>query len=260
MPLMHRKTPAAFKRNIEIEMEHGKPQKQAVAIAYSEKRKAQHKSHGGCMGPECSGCSDPSCYAQGGKVNEDSGETGHEKGVHTANYEGPGSSMSGSLLRSNTSVPKKQRESWAKEEHGRVLGEMKSMKKPNLYAQGGKVDDDKEVEDAADFDLESKRLHEDDPSTEDQTAANEKEPYLLAEGGDVGPTLGSMIGYPGVPSTVKKARGGEIHEDADQDEALIDDEMKDMMADELMAALDSKDEKRVRECIEAMVLSAMDRE
>ena len=176
MPLMHRKTPAAFKRNIEIEMEHGKPQKQAVAIAYSEKRKAQHKSHGGCMGPECSGCSDPSCYAKGGEVNPDSGET----------------------------------------------------------------DDDKDAKEAADFDLESKRLHESDD--DGQLASN------YAEGGE---TLGSVIGYPGSPP-VKKAEGGDIGDD--------DDELKDMMADELMSAFDSKDKKRIHECIEAMVLSAMDRE
>jgi hypothetical protein len=45
MPLKHSKTPAAFKENIETEIEHGKPQKQAVAIAYSEKREAEHKDH-----------------------------------------------------------------------------------------------------------------------------------------------------------------------------------------------------------------------
>ncbi len=38
MPLEHSKSKAAFKRNIEAEMNAGKPQKQAVAIAYSVKR------------------------------------------------------------------------------------------------------------------------------------------------------------------------------------------------------------------------------
>ncbi len=68
-PLMHSKTPKAFKKNIETEMEHGKPQKQAVAIAYSEKRADEHhKAHGGCVGPHCKGCSDANCMAEGGEV------------------------------------------------------------------------------------------------------------------------------------------------------------------------------------------------
>jgi hypothetical protein len=43
MPLMKSKSPKAFSKNIETEMEHGKPQKQALAIAFSVKRKAAHK-------------------------------------------------------------------------------------------------------------------------------------------------------------------------------------------------------------------------
>ena len=76
MPLTHSKTPAAFKKNIKTELAHNKPQKQAVAIAYSEQRKAQHKDHyagGGCVGASCKGCSDPSCYAGGGMVPKEGG-------------------------------------------------------------------------------------------------------------------------------------------------------------------------------------------
>ena len=43
MPLKHSKTKKAFKENIETEIKAGKPQKQAVAIAYSEKREATKK-------------------------------------------------------------------------------------------------------------------------------------------------------------------------------------------------------------------------
>lgn len=39
MPLMHGKSKQAFSHNVASEMNAGKPQKQAVAIAYSEKRK-----------------------------------------------------------------------------------------------------------------------------------------------------------------------------------------------------------------------------
>ncbi len=39
MPLKKGKSKKAFSENVEIEMNHGKPQKQAVAIAYAQKRK-----------------------------------------------------------------------------------------------------------------------------------------------------------------------------------------------------------------------------
>lgn len=41
MPLVKSSTPAAFRKNVKAEMQAGKPQKQAVAIAYSVKREAQ---------------------------------------------------------------------------------------------------------------------------------------------------------------------------------------------------------------------------
>jgi hypothetical protein len=43
MPLKKSSSPKAFKANIKTEMAHGKPQKQAVAIAYAMKRKAGKK-------------------------------------------------------------------------------------------------------------------------------------------------------------------------------------------------------------------------
>lgn len=49
MPLMKSKSPAAFKRNIETEMHAGKPQKQALAIAYATKRRAAHMAKGGMV-------------------------------------------------------------------------------------------------------------------------------------------------------------------------------------------------------------------
>lgn len=54
MPLMHGKSERAFGHNVSAEMEHGKPQKQALAIAYAVKRKAERKkmAHGGFMREE----------------------------------------------------------------------------------------------------------------------------------------------------------------------------------------------------------------
>lgn len=44
MPLVKSTSPKAFSKNVKAEMHAGKPQKQAVAIAYSVKRKAESKS------------------------------------------------------------------------------------------------------------------------------------------------------------------------------------------------------------------------
>jgi hypothetical protein len=44
MPLVKSASPAAFRKNVKTEMAHGKPQKQAVAIAYATKRAAAAKS------------------------------------------------------------------------------------------------------------------------------------------------------------------------------------------------------------------------
>ena len=41
MPLVKSASKGAFRKNIKTEMARGKPQKQAVAVAYSVKRKAQ---------------------------------------------------------------------------------------------------------------------------------------------------------------------------------------------------------------------------
>jgi hypothetical protein len=50
MPLKKSKSDKAFKSNIKAEIAAGKPQKQAVAIAYSTKRAAK-KARGGSMSP-----------------------------------------------------------------------------------------------------------------------------------------------------------------------------------------------------------------
>ena len=44
MPLVKSASSKAFRQNVKTEMAHGKPQKQAVAIAYSTQREAAKKS------------------------------------------------------------------------------------------------------------------------------------------------------------------------------------------------------------------------
>jgi hypothetical protein len=52
MPLIKGKSPKAFSKNVETEMHAGKPQKTALAIAYSVKRKAPKKmAEGGMISP-----------------------------------------------------------------------------------------------------------------------------------------------------------------------------------------------------------------
>lgn len=43
MPLVKSPSKEAFRKNVKTEVAHGKPVKQAVAIAYSVKREAQKK-------------------------------------------------------------------------------------------------------------------------------------------------------------------------------------------------------------------------
>lgn len=92
-----------------------------------------------CQGPDCMGCSSPDCYSKGGEV----------KGVH----EPASKYISGnSLMDKGTSLAGAQRrirnddpahsfvsEHEEKEKHRGVLSDLKSMKKPNLYAEGGAV-------------------------------------------------------------------------------------------------------------------------
>jgi hypothetical protein len=49
MPLIKSKSPEAFSKNIKAEIKAGKPQKQAVAIAYAVKRSAKKAKGGSCQ-------------------------------------------------------------------------------------------------------------------------------------------------------------------------------------------------------------------
>lgn len=53
MPLIKSKSDKAFKTNIKREIEAGKPQKQAVAIAYATKRAAKKADGGSAKKKAC---------------------------------------------------------------------------------------------------------------------------------------------------------------------------------------------------------------
>lgn len=95
MPLSSGKSPKSFSKNVKTEMEHGKPQKQAVAIAYAVKRHAQKKAKGGMIeneklhptyeedgheppqGITCMHCGgEMPDYSDGGEVESESDEHG----------------------------------------------------------------------------------------------------------------------------------------------------------------------------------------
>jgi hypothetical protein len=71
MPLMHSKSKKAFGKNVEAEMKAGKPQPQALAIAYSVKRKAGKKASGGMVksGSKDMDMARGGMMAQGGEVS-----------------------------------------------------------------------------------------------------------------------------------------------------------------------------------------------
>ena len=237
MPLVHSKTPKAFKKNIKTEMAHGKPQKQAVAIAYSEKRRAEHHKH--AHGGEVDSCKvcmavggdpadqetlgtkigfpgspppkpKPQAYAEGGAVDSWTKREDNEKGV---NKGGDGISQAGLHVRSanRDSIYSDKEDSLdaAKRKHGKTLGELRGMKKPNLYAHGGPVEH---------------------PNMEGQTAANEKEPHKLAG-------------------------GGEIEDGEDQ----MNQELHETIGSELIDALEKKDKKQIMSALEAAIMSCMNK-
>ena len=73
MPLIKSKSDKAFKSNIKAEIAAGKPQKQAVAIAYSTKRMAK-KATGGSTSPHDYD-SDQDYYQAIGRLKDEDGES-----------------------------------------------------------------------------------------------------------------------------------------------------------------------------------------
>jgi len=72
MPLIQGKSKKAFKENMETEMDAGKPQKQALAIAYSvqRKNKAKKMAEGGEVKTLGDMIGYPKAMAEGGEVEE----------------------------------------------------------------------------------------------------------------------------------------------------------------------------------------------
>lgn len=208
---------------------------------------------------EGEGCSNPSCYAHGGKV----------KGVHEETYSSrasnKGESYAGHLVRESKDAEamnnNNENESAvtdpldkAKHEHRHVLKELKEMKKPHgNYAEGGEV---KGVHPSAG---KFARAHKGEYSQEGQSMAGS-----ASRGGhnewakdQHRRVLGEMKSNPKPHGEF--AHGGEVKEAMDMggDE---DHQLRGAMGGELMDALHRKDKKGIMDSIEAIVLSMKDRE
>lgn len=139
MPLIHGKSKKAFGENVATEMHHGHPLKQSLAIAYSVKRKAQHKkAHGGEVNTDRSEESHKMSGHSG--LVRGSRESGHEKGIHKKGSSGRsgGISEAGYYHRSGQHGYKSGKEK-SKQIHHENLAELKSMPKPKIQglAHGG---------------------------------------------------------------------------------------------------------------------------
>lgn len=149
MPLKEGKSKKAFEENIAIERKHGKPEKQALAIAYAVKRKNRlKKAEGGDINAEDETSVRPNTgfgkvivvgKAEGGKVER--GE--YEKGVHLHDKlfpEKPGQSVSGTELREKDD---EMGHKMTRRRHAGNLEELHSMPNPKLkgLAEGGRVNE-----------------------------------------------------------------------------------------------------------------------
>ena len=231
MPLIHSKTPKAFKENISREMHAGKPQKQAVAIAYSTKRRAEeHKADGGCVGSSCQGCSDANCASDysdtmGGKAVAQAKARNYQPEPQPSQK--PGGKM---VFEAEGGAV----DSWTKREDNE-RGVNRGWGGNNGYSQAG---------------MHARTAHY-------ETDSSDKEDSLDAARREHHKTLGEMRS---MPKPKLMAEGGEVHEDAEQDHEMIDSEIHNMMGEELMSAIDAKDKKRIMESLEAIVLQCMNKE
>ncbi len=189
-----------------------------------------------CMGDDCPGC--PMCMAKGGPTRD------FEKGVHKPMLHSPGTSFAGEQVRGEREARRTEsREEGirrgtagqdigaAKDKHHTVLSEMRLMKKPNLYAEGGEVDQSAE------------QAEEDRKMREFKNNASQMD--------SEDPKWGAL--HPSIKdaSDEKMAHGGEVDDDS---------ELHDAMGHELIESIHKKDRKGIMQAIEAIVLSMKHKE
>lgn len=195
-----------------------------------------------CSGPNCPGCSSPECMAEGGSVTSGTKRSDFEKGVHqpTSKFN-PGQSLPGLMVRAGNhghfDTTKEEGEDSAKLKHRKMLGEMRSMKKPNLYAQGGEVKGHGKL--GVEFDSKAK------PREGYPKSAAEQEERLKAEHARVSEMQRRK------PEPEKYAEGGEVGQHGE------DEELHHAIGSELMDALERKDKKGIMDALNAAVMDCM---
>lgn len=172
-------------------------------------------------------------YAEGGAVDSWTKREDNEKGVHHT-MGAAKHSRAGHFVRSDNSYTEEQDKGEsmhsAKREHHKVLGEMRSMKKPKLYAEGGEVDD-----------YLSKRIADNKKALDLSDSSSSPEGKQIALNADA--------------DSKSYAEGGEIADG----EPEMEEELKHAMGGELMDALERKDRHGIMSALEAIVLSCRGR-
>lgn len=251
MPLNKSGSKKAFSENVSTEMHHGKPQKQALAIAYSVMRKSGHKMAAGGM---CDKCNGPCNYDEGGKVakpittptppppvnavdadkaanfrksfSSAFSEGGEVKGVHKESVasQDEGLSRAGLMARAMRRTGDPKLKEYDKEQsieaHEKVLGEMKRMPNPKLKG--------------------------------------------LSRGGEVY-SIGPMkdTRQPSKEALEAYDKGGPVENESDMDKDMSDDESMDNelhegVAKEMMGHMKSGDHKGMLESLKALIMSMKD--
>lgn len=116
MPLIIGKSESSFKKNLETEMDEGKPQKQSLAIAYALKKKAEMKAKGGLISKPIK------------ETTEEDSEQMHE------DMDGASAPLDDIEEHIKASIPDSIKElpAHAKPILDRILDKMKSLKEPPL--------------------------------------------------------------------------------------------------------------------------------
>lgn len=213
----------------------------------------------------------PELYSDGGEVDEDENDGSldknyYVKGTHRP-FAGQGKSQFGEATRGHWSYGSPERnKKKAVREHEKVIGEMRSMKKPHLYAEGGAVDSWTKRED------NERGVHGGIGKTTMQAGKSMAGVHARSmkehpEEADVHKhraglyhkkVLGEMRG---MKKPELYAQGGEVeeHSGSDGDEGM-EDELKHAMGGEFMSAMERKDRKGIMSALEAIVLSCRGKE
>lgn len=224
MPLKHGSSKATFSSNVRAEMHAGKPQKQAVAIAYKEAGEKPMKHAYG--GRSCMACGGVVCklgydHLRDQVEKERLGGDGIEKGMEG---HGLGRMAMGGAVKAD--------DAGKAFDPANDMGIKKGMMKPlGRYADGGGVGDDPKAESG----LSGLSKGMDQPSS--LTTALSKGYHAL---------VGDKSAYGGEE---KKAEGGEVGDD---------EMMKDTAAQEMMEAMRAGNKQALKDAFMAMLHECME--